>query len=267
MCPMQYSGHSYTKNFYLLFIWKSRNSHWAWSPKRKGQDYSHLLCDVRLTLLYIPRGYTFMSIILLILKEEKEEKYQDFPELSYCIAMMMFFGIRLVWLNQGFFRGKIVHSFQHLKREIMVQSGVSWDQFQPGHISDPQGTWQAISSSPSLSLSLCLCLSSLCPPFFVCFCLNLYHFQLVCSISSPKFSLLVVLNCLGPTSGPIVSAQIVCDQRSLTSNAPFVSGPMFAKENLIGYYLNLIGWRSRGRGRIMLLARVPVASLLKVEAL
>lgn len=42
---------------------------------------------------------------------------------------------------------------------------------------------------------------------------------------------------------------------------------MFAKENLIGYYLNLIGWRSRGRGRIMLLARVPVASLLKVEAL
>ena len=67
-----------------------------WSPKKKGQDYSYLLCDARLkTLLYIPRGYTFMSIILLILRGVKEEKYQDFPELSYCITMMMFFGVRI----------------------------------------------------------------------------------------------------------------------------------------------------------------------------
>lgn len=173
MCLMQYSGHSYSKNFYLLFIWKSRNSHWAWSPKRKGQDYSYLLCDVRLTLLYIPRGYTFMSIILLILKEEKEEKYQDFPELSYCITMMMFFGIRLVWLNQGFFRGKIVHSFQHLTREIMVQSGVSWDHFQPGHTSDPHGTWQGTDCLfLSLPLSVSLSLSVLPLPTLLCLLLS-----------------------------------------------------------------------------------------------
>lgn len=34
-----------------------------------------------------------MSILLLIFKGEKEEKYQKCPELSYCTTMMVFFGI------------------------------------------------------------------------------------------------------------------------------------------------------------------------------
>lgn len=66
-----------------------------WSPKQKRQDYSYLLCDARLTLLCIPKGYAFMSIILVILNGEKEEKYRDFPELPYYIIMMIFFGIRV----------------------------------------------------------------------------------------------------------------------------------------------------------------------------
>ena len=43
-------------------------------------------------------------------------------------------------------------------------------------------------------------------------------------------------------------AQLLCDQHNLRSNASFVSGPVFAEENLIGCYLNLIGWGSRREG-------------------
>lgn len=60
------------------------------SPRKRDMIIPIFLCDSKLTLLYISGGYTFMSIILLILKGEKEEKYQ---ELSYCRTIMMFFGI------------------------------------------------------------------------------------------------------------------------------------------------------------------------------
>lgn len=58
------------------------------------QDYSYVLCDAKLILLYIPKGHVFMIMIVLVFKGEREEKYQDCTELSYCTTMIWYFFFR-----------------------------------------------------------------------------------------------------------------------------------------------------------------------------